>query len=184
MHKNHVLKIIFLLGIIGLLLLPMAQRPLQSRAHAHTYILFQGDESGGKQFVLPITQGRLTWRYGPKTDPFTKEERFHNGVDVAAKTGTPVRAAADGVVIKVQHTFDENSGYGKNIIIGHADGIITRYAKLHEIFVEVNKRVKAGEKIGAVGSTGKSTGPHLHFELKRNETYMNPEDYIEFSALK
>lgn len=99
----------------------------------------------------------------------------HTGIDIAANLGTPVYAAADGVVVKAQTGY---TGYGKLIVIQNNDGYITYYAHLNYIGVSVGQTVHQGEFIGEVGSTGNSTGPHLHFEVRSGRTYLNPLNFI------
>jgi murein DD-endopeptidase MepM/ murein hydrolase activator NlpD len=100
--------------------------------------------------------------------------KFHNGVDIRAKTGTWVGAAAEGTVIHAGWI----NGYGKTIKIKHENGYVTMYAHLSEIHVKNGQKVAAGKLIGKSGSTGHSTGPHLHFSIFRNGKVMNPLDYI------
>lgn len=99
----------------------------------------------------------------------------HTGIDIAANLGTPVYAAADGVVVKAQTGY---TGYGKLIVIQNNDGYITYYAHLNYIGVSVGQTVHQGEFIGEVGSTGNSTGPHLHFEVRSGRTYLSPLNFI------
>jgi murein DD-endopeptidase MepM/ murein hydrolase activator NlpD len=127
--------------------------------------------SGGARpgFVTPV-QGVLTSRFGPRNHPILKTVRNHNGVDWAAPTGTPVSAAFDGVV---SYT-GPGGGYGNLIKIRHANGMETRYAHLHKFESKTGDNVRAGDIVGLVGTTGRSTGPHLHFELYVNGTPVDP----------
>lgn len=100
----------------------------------------------------------------------------HNGVDIANKTGTPIYAADDGVVELAATGY--NGGYGNTIVINHGGGLKTRYAHASQLFVKVGDRVEKGENIASMGSTGRSTGPHLHFEVLINGARKNPLDYI------
>ncbi|MCA1711125.1 MAG: M23 family metallopeptidase [Actinobacteria bacterium] len=118
-------------------------------------------------WVLP-TSGRLSSRYGPRWGS------FHPGIDIAAPTGDPVKAAAAGVVT----TSGWSGGYGKLIRIQHRDGTTTTYAHLSRILVAKGQRVTAGEVIGKVGSTGYSTGPHLHFEVRVGSRAINPLPWL------
>ncbi len=122
----------------------------------------------------PILQGWLSSRYGMRTDPFSGKRDFHAGVDFAGKEGSPVVATGAGVV-----TWAGNrSGYGKLIEINHGGGYATRYGHNRKILVKVGETVKKGQIIGEMGSTGRSTGPHVHFEVLRNGRPVNPAKYI------
>jgi murein DD-endopeptidase MepM/ murein hydrolase activator NlpD len=111
-------------------------------------------------------------------DPFNKKKRFHTGVDLAAETGTPVRALADGVVTYTTDNFEEAKGSGKVVVVEHGDGWTTRYYHLDGWAVRQGTTVSAGETIGAVGNTGRSTGPHLHFEILRDGEQVNPAEFV------
>jgi murein DD-endopeptidase MepM/ murein hydrolase activator NlpD len=127
----------------------------------------------------PIIGARITQPFGPsdvllepRVGPYP---HFHTGVDLAAPLGTPVQAAADGIVVVVAHTF---VGYGNYVMIAHGGGIITLYAHLMETDVNVGDRVSRGKQIGLEGSTGLSTGPHLHFEVRINDQVVDPMLYL------
>ncbi len=121
------------------------------------------------------TQGWTSRGFGMKFDPFTGYKQMHRGIDVANRTGTPIIAPADGVV---QETQSSNSGMGNCIIINHGYGFQTRYGHLSKIEVKRGQKVKRGDVIGLMGSTGYSTGPHLHYEVIRNGQFLNPTNYI------
>lgn len=123
--------------------------------------------------ILP-TKGWYSRGYGMKDDPFTGYNQFHRGIDVANYSGTPIIAAADGRVTKTG-SFGR---MGKMITIDHGYGFVTRYGHLSSIDVKKGQRVKRGEVIGKMGSTGYSTGPHLHYEVWRNGKVLNPTTYI------
>lgn len=112
--------------------------------------------------------------YGWRTDPFTKTRKFHWGMDFTAPTGTPVYATGDGKVIKADNRA---SGYGNHIVIDHGFGYETLYAHLHRYNVKVNQRVKRGDIIGFVGSTGRSQAPHLHYEVFKDGQRINPINF-------
>ncbi len=118
--------------------------------------------------------GRITSRYGYRIDPFTGKYEFHKGVDIRARYGAPVRATADGIV----EFAGRHPGYGKMVIIRHKYGFKTLYAHLSKIKTRAGRRVKVGTVIGYVGSTGKSTGPHLHYEVRRYKRTKNPVHYL------
>jgi len=117
----------------------------------------------------------ITSPFGPRIDPVYEVERFHSGVDIGAPAGTPVVAALDGEV----GYAGWNGGYGNVIYIIHNGGYETRYAHLSSIAVKQRQIVKAGDVIGYVGSTGKSTGPHLHFEVRVGGRAVNPLDFFK-----
>lgn len=123
--------------------------------------------------IMP-TDGWLSRGMGMKPNPFTGIEQFHAGIDLANHHGTPVRATANGVV----KIAARNGGMGKMIMINHGNGIVTRYGHLEKILVRPGERVKRGDVIGQMGSTGYSTGPHLHYEVLKNGKAVNPFNYI------
>lgn len=125
--------------------------------------------------VIPINIKDFTMSsgYGVRRDPIYGSSKFHTGLDFAAKTGTPVFATADGKVTEA----GRQSGYGNCIDISHGYNYLTRYAHLSEILVKPGQEVKRGEMIGKVGSTGKSTGPHLHYEVRFKDEPQNPVNY-------
>ena len=129
--------------------------------------------------LLP-TRGEISSNYGMRVHPTTKKYTKHYGVDIAADTGDPILAAASGIV-----TFSGSmSGYGYAIIIDHQNGFKTLYGHASKLLAEKGEKVKKGQVIAKVGSTGRSTGPHLHFELKVNNTAVDPTEYMDFSSLK
>ncbi|WP_366921981.1 M23 family metallopeptidase [Metallumcola ferriviriculae] len=131
--------------------------------------------SRGGQRNYGVVQGRrVSSGYGWRTHPITGRRSFHDGLDIAARYGTGAFAYAEGKV-----TFAGwGGGYGRVIYIDHGNGLQTRYAHLSKINVRVGERVDTGEKIGAVGSTGNSTGSHLHFEVRQNGSTRNPWNYL------
>lgn len=113
--------------------------------------------------------------FGNRTDPFLNRPAFHAGMDFRAATGTPVLSAANGTV-----TFaGTNGGYGQMVDVDHGNGLITRYAHLSRLFVSKGQTISGGEQIGLAGSTGRSTGPHLHFEVRRNGAAIDPGRFID-----
>ncbi|MBI9076877.1 MAG: M23 family metallopeptidase [Desulfatibacillum sp.] len=113
-------------------------------------------------------------RFGYRTSPFTGLKEFHKGLDLCASLGTPIMSTANGRV----SFAGKKSGFGKVIVIDHGHGIVTRYAHLNAFQVKKGDMVKRGEKVGEVGNTGRSTGPHLHYEVHLNGVPMNPQRYI------
>ena len=123
----------------------------------------------GEVFKSPL-QGRITSRMGFRIDPFTKRRAYHTGIDIAGKPGTPVYASQFGRV-----TFCGYRGnYGKSVVIVHPQGYQTLYAHLDKITVKKGQAITQGERIGTVGNTGRSTGPHLHFEVHQNGKLVDP----------
>lgn len=119
--------------------------------------------------VMPV-KGLITHGFAWRRDPFTGRRAFHTGLDISARRGSPVSAPADGVVTRAGWLH----GYGKVVEINHGYGITSRYGHLHRIDVEVGDVVQRGDGIGQVGSTGRSTGPHLHYEVLENGKSVNP----------
>jgi murein DD-endopeptidase MepM/ murein hydrolase activator NlpD len=118
---------------------------------------------------LPV-DGRITSHFGLRADPLGKGERRHAGIDIAAPVGTPVKAMAAGTVV-----FSGSAGgYGNLVAIDHGNGVTTRYAHNRALLVSVGQRVTLGQEIAQVGSTGRSTGPHLHFEVLRDGQAVDP----------
>ena len=120
----------------------------------------------------------LSSGFGYRTDPVFGGGEAHGGQDMATATGTPVYATGDGTVVKASFQFN---GYGNEIVIDHGYGYQTRYAHLSVIIVSEGMRVKRGEQIGNVGSTGKSTGPHLHYEVVYRGNRVNPMNFMDFN---
>lgn len=114
---------------------------------------------------------RLSSYYGYRTDPIYKVRKFHPGIDFSAPTGTDVYATGDGKVIEVKKS---RRGYGNKIVIDHGWGYQSMYAHLHEFKVRRGEKVKRGQLIGTVGNSGKSTAPHLHYEVRKNGKKVNP----------
>ncbi len=123
--------------------------------------------------ILP-SYGYMTSGFGYRRDPFTGRIKFHEGLDISAPTGTPVYAPADGVVTFV----GMRNGYGLTVEIKHGDRYITRYAHLSESLVRVGQRVQRGDMIARVGNSGRSTGPHLHYEVLKDGVPVNPKKFI------
>ena len=126
--------------------------------------------------LWPI-EGRVTSGFGERQDPFNGEGAFHSGIDIAAPYGTPVRATADGDVV----TAGWGTGYGREIMIDHGHNISTLYGHLSSIAVIAGQHVTRGEIIGYVGQSGRSTGPHLHYEVRVRSVPVNPHKYLRES---
>ena len=125
--------------------------------------------------VLPVEGGWYSSNFGWRIDPFNGVRAFHEGMDFMAEVGTLARAAAGGVVIY----SDFHPQYGNMIEIDHGNGLVTRYAHLLKRLAKVGDVVMSGGKIGAVGNTGRSTGPHLHFEVRQNGAPLNPVRFLQ-----
>jgi len=123
----------------------------------------------------PVGEGSISSYFGERSDPFTGEEGFHKGLDFAGTQGEPVMAVAAGIVT----WSGERSGYGNLVEINHGNGYITRYAHNESTLVAVGQSVSRGEHIALMGSTGHSTGPHVHFEVLHNGTQIDPLIFVK-----
>lgn len=128
----------------------------------------------GELFAWP-TRGVFTSGYGMRADPFTGVPRFHNGIDLANTPGTPIRAAASGRVV---HIESQVGNYGRFVIVRHPDSFQTLYAHLNTFSVREGQYVDRGAVLGTMGNTGRSTGPHLHFSVIHNGTFVDPLRYL------
>lgn len=136
-----------------------------------------GGATGGIPYLWPLmaTNYRLSSPFGWRSDPFRNTRKFHAGMDIATPKGNPVVAAADGIV-----TFTGwRMGYGNLVEVRHENGFTTRYGHLSKGLVQEGQRVVAGDLIALVGSTGRSTGPHLHFEVRKEDRPLNPFPFIK-----
>ncbi|HET9299309.1 MAG TPA: M23 family metallopeptidase [Candidatus Polarisedimenticolaceae bacterium] len=123
--------------------------------------------------LLPVS-GFFSDGFGWRKDPITGQRAFHEGVDIVAETGTAVRAPADGIVVAA----GRNSSYGRAVDLSHGYGLSTRFGHLSAVTVQPGDKVKRGDIIGRVGSTGRSTGPHLHYEVFKEGRQVNPRRYL------
>jgi murein DD-endopeptidase MepM/ murein hydrolase activator NlpD len=122
-------------------------------------------------------EGPVTGSFGERTDPFNGEGAFHSGIDISASYGQPVLAPADGVVVFA----DFMGGYGRAIALDHGHGVTTRYGHLASYAVVPGQYVRRGDTIGYVGLSGRSTGPHLHYEVRINDTPVNPHKFLRLT---
>jgi murein DD-endopeptidase MepM/ murein hydrolase activator NlpD len=123
---------------------------------------------------LPV-DGYITDGFGIRRNPFGDSSReFHEGIDIAVDFGTPVNVTADGLVIWAA----PYSGYGNLVVVYHSNGVTSRYGHLSRITVEAGQRIKRGDQIGHAGSTGRSTGPHVHYEIRENDQPVDPSRYL------
>ena len=136
------------------------------------------NSSANKKFLptlAPVDTGWLSSSFGWRIDPFTGQKSFHEGLDFPAEAGTPIVAAASGKVIFA----DVQAQYGKMVEIDHGNGLVTRYAHCSMLLVKEGDLVVRGQRIAAVGSTGRATGPHLHFEVRLNGVPQNPARFLQ-----
>ena len=133
--------------------------------------------SANKKFLpslAPVDGGWLSSSFGWRIDPFSGQKSFHEGLDFPSESGTPIVAAASGKVIFA----DVHPQYGKMVEIDHGNGLVTRYAHASKLFVKEGDFIVRGQKVAAVGSTGRATGPHLHFEVRLNGVPQNPARFL------
>jgi murein DD-endopeptidase MepM/ murein hydrolase activator NlpD len=136
------------------------------------------EDSANRRFLPSLLPVNASWRssdFGFRIDPFTGMRAFHEGIDFSATTGTPIVATASGKVIRAE----KHSQYGKIVEIDHGNGLVTRYAHSSDLLVNKGDLVVRGQAIATVGSTGRSTGPHLHFEVRLNGVAQNPARFLK-----
>ena len=136
-------------------------------------IQYQNDLLSSTPSILPA-QGWISSEFGYRNSPFTGRREMHSGIDISAPIGTPIYAPADGQVV----FSGRDGGYGISLVINHGRGISTRYAHMQRYTVEKKHKVSRGQLIGYVGNSGRSTGPHLHYEILVNNMPVNPKKYI------
>jgi len=199
MSTFHKLAVYFLIIIVATVFLPMAKQVvIQSDTRGNFKLTAAEPQNKAAQdkresdaistdeitFIKPVRDGRISAPFGKMIHPIKKEEVFHVGIDIAATVGTEVYAAADGAILKAVNEYEPNVGPGRHILVEHQDGYQTFYSHLDTVLVSENQKVKSGEVIGRVGSTGISTGPHLHYELRLNGENKDPQKYIRFDETK
>jgi murein DD-endopeptidase MepM/ murein hydrolase activator NlpD len=136
------------------------------------------NDSANKKFLptlSPIEDGWFSSNFGWRLDPFTGQKSFHEGIDFPAEVGTPIEAAASGKVVYAE----VHPAYGKMLEIDHGNGLVSRYAHCSSLAVKEGDLVVRGQRVGTVGSTGRSTGPHLHFEVRLNGAPQNPARFLQ-----
>jgi len=136
------------------------------RGHGHNH-----DHGVGE---MPV-EGVITSRFGRRSDPFHNKKRMHKGLDIAAPTGTPIHPIRPGTVV----SSGKRGGFGNVVIVDHGQGVTSLYAHCHELKVQKGDKVRPGDVIATVGSTGRSTGPHLHLEVHRDGTAVDPMAELE-----
>jgi murein DD-endopeptidase MepM/ murein hydrolase activator NlpD len=127
--------------------------------------------------LWPVT-GQITASFGERLDPFSGEGEFHKGVDISVAYGSPVHVAADGVVVAVE----TSAGYGHLVVVDHGSGTTTWYGHLSGFNAEIGEQVHRGDTIGYSGTSGRSTGPHVHYEIRLNGAPINPWRYLRFNS--
>ncbi len=125
--------------------------------------------------IWPV-RGWITSTFGMRSDPFTGEMTMHRGIDISNQIGVPIVAPASGLVVFV--VGKDNGAYGKEVVIDHGFGKRTRYAHMNEVRVKVGERVERRQVIGTLGNTGRSTGPHLHYEIEINGVAIDPDSFL------
>lgn len=145
----------------------------KSLKELHDKLISRRDLLNSTPSIRPA-YGYETSGFGYRISPFTGHKEFHEGLDIANRIGSPVIASANGLVVFA----GRKGGFGNLIIIDHGHGITTRYGHLSKVLVKVGQHVKRGEKIAEIGNTGRSTGPHLHYEVRLNGVPVNPKRYI------
>ncbi len=149
-------------------------------------ILLQGleikssNEEAAIPSLYPVEGGRVTSRYGYRRDPYSNRREFHKGYDIGASRGTPIKATADGTI----KFSGRNGAFGKMITIKHKNGYETRYAHADKLLVNKGVVVRRGDVIALVGSTGRSTGPHVHYEVRKNGASLNPKSFFTVASKK
>ena len=131
------------------------------------------ETGSGQTWTLPV-DGRVTSKFGMRKHPVTGVYKLHTGTDFAASTGTPIGAASGGVV----KSAGWQSGYGNTVVIDHGNGVSTMYAHASALLVKPGQQVAPGEAVAKVGSTGLSTGPHLHFEVREDDKPVDPQPWL------
>ena len=153
-------------------------RQLKLQSHSFGEILKhlknKSDELAHIPSVRPVDVGYISSYFGKRSDPFTGRMTRHEGVDFSARRGSKIYATADGTVIRAKY----DRGYGYTIEIDHGNGIVTKYAHNDKLLVKTGQKVKRGDVIAYLGNSGRSTAPHLHYEVRVNGTPKNPLDYI------
>jgi len=145
----------------------------QSQTELSTFLKEQKSILACTPSIRPTT-GWISSRFGYRISPFTDQREFHKGLDIATRVGTPIIAPADGLVVLAER----EGNFGNLVTINHGYHLITRYGHLHKFRVKKGQFVKRGQVIGAVGNTGRCTGPHLHYEVLLNGVPVNPLRYI------
>lgn len=156
---------------------------VEDKTQEQDELLFRADKYLKTIRLLPLGRpinGAITSRYGKRKDPLNKKSAFHTGVDLRGKRGQKIKATADGIVKKAFR----NGGHGNYVMLDHGNGYTTSYSHMQKYLVQRGDRVKRGQVIGLVGSTGRSTGPHLHYEVALDGKTINPYNFMKFAKLE
>jgi murein DD-endopeptidase MepM/ murein hydrolase activator NlpD len=163
--------------VIGIFVLPLAHGRAEAlRQPQETYAAPAREPD--VTMTNPVAEGRVTWGWGPGRDPFSGEEVFHRGVDVAAAAGTPLHAPAAGTVVVATEDYEPQPGAGTVVIIDHGQGIQTSFFHLGRVLVRTGKHVTGGQVIAEIGSSGRSTGPHVHVEVHVDGEAVDPATFV------
>lgn len=174
------LKLIFIIPVLIISMLSFDYTELKpNNSEAEVLVT----ESNYMVPIKPSAEVRVTSTYGKRMHPIKKKMLFHKGIDIAAPKGTPIYAIADGLVKKRQDKHVEGKAYGRFLIIEHEKGVASLYSQMNSYAVKLGEKVNRGDIIGYVGTSGISTGPHLHFEIKKNGKNIDPAELIDFSRL-
>ncbi|MGL1932694.1 MAG: M23 family metallopeptidase [Desulfotalea sp.] len=150
---------------------------IASQNEAHDNLLLEADsylKSIKKLPLGPPTHGRITSYFGNRSDPLNGKAARHSGIDFGARRGSKIYATGAGIVEKAYY----NKSYGNYVIVNHGNGYTSAFAHMQKMFVKKGQKVKRGTLVGLVGNTGRSTGPHLHFEIRRYNTAINPLKFL------
>lgn len=154
------------------------QQNTEQLAALNTLLTTKSNADNRHPSIMPIKAYVSSW-FGWRSDPMRKHSRksFHEGIDFSADIGTSIKSVADGIV----SWSGPKDQYGNFIEIDHGNGYVTRYGHIHELFVKVGQRVSKGQQIASVGMTGRSTGPHLHFEVQKDGKHLDPKNFMTFN---
>ncbi len=175
--RNSIFSMLVILAV-AVFVLPLANMGNAKNSTEQNKIM-----SSEKEFTAPLKSGKLKDLFGYRHHSKKKRLIHHQGIDISAKKGTEIFAVKSGTVVKVKENYKINKGYGKYILINHGSGFKTVYGHMSKILVSEGDKVKVGQAIALVGSTGLATGPHLHYEVRKDDKPVDPALYTDFSNL-